>query len=79
MSNPYQVTTLPDLSGYVRESFRQQQEMLRGWNPPLVAAEPPGLSDAEVQRIAVAVVDEQERREASPLRVTAADVRRWIR
>lgn len=33
----------------------------------------------DVQRIAEAIVDEQERRAAHPLRVTAADVRRWIR
>ena len=40
---------------------------------------PPAMSDNDVRRIAEAVVDEQERRAAHPLRVTAADVRRWIR
>lgn len=40
---------------------------------------PDTLSDADIRRIAVAVCDEQERRESSPLRVTAADVRRWVR
>ena len=40
---------------------------------------PPRLSDEDVQRIAEAVVDEQERRASHPLQVTAADVRRWIR
>lgn len=38
-----------------------------------------GLTNTDVQRIAEAVVDEQERRAAHPLRVTADDVRRWIR
>ena len=37
------------------------------------------LSDGDIRRIAEAVVDEQERRAAHPLRVTPADVRRWIR
>lgn len=41
--------------------------------PPAVA-----LTAGDVARIAAAVVDEQERREASPLRVTAADRRRWM-
>lgn len=40
---------------------------------------PPAMSNDDVQRIAEAIVDEQERRAAHPLRVTAADVRRWIR
>jgi len=40
---------------------------------------PAGLTPDDMRRIAEAVCDEQERREASPLRVTAEDRRRWLR
>ena len=43
------------------------------------SATPTSLSESDVQRIAEAVVDEQERRASHPLRVTAGDVRRWVR
>lgn len=37
------------------------------------------LTDTEIQRIAEAVVDEQERRASHPLFVSAEDRRRWLR
>lgn len=40
---------------------------------------PVSLTDSDIRRIAAAVCDEQERRAAHPLMVTAADVRRWMR
>ena len=39
---------------------------------------PSTLSATDIERIAVAVADELDRRAHSPLRVTSADVRRWL-
>ena len=74
-----QFTLWDDAEGTVSaaQSQRAMQEALMAQYRPTSSTAP--LSDADIRRIAAAVCDEQERRESSPLRVTAADVRRWVR
>lgn len=64
----------------LRASYPPREPMLScmPFGPGEAPSAPAPLSDAEIQRIAEAVCDEQERRASHPLRVTAADVRRWI-
>lgn len=68
------------LAEQLRASYPPQEPMLSymPFGPGEAPSAPAPLSEADIRRIAVAVCDEQERRASHPLRVTAADVRRWI-